>query len=276
MDNQITINRRWKIDSDIIGSQFDFNEKSQKKYKALNDEQRNSMWETLDKAATKNEKTFEKKMQDFFEGQLKRVLKSIPKTTKAIEDEILDWDEENALLFAELKPEWKKSFLEGAMTVNELYEFAITEMQINPRFLDWMKEYGLDQAKGINGTTQDSLRKSLTEGIDAGESIPELSKRVKDIYNVATTSRANMIARTETHNSVSAGTFETYKEAELEQKEWLATSDSRTRHTHIDINREVVDIDKKFSNGLMYPGDHNGSASEVVNCRCTLLPVIPD
>lgn len=27
--------------------------------------------------------------------------------------------------------------------------------------------------------------------------------------------------------------------------------------------------DKKFSNGLMFPGDPNGGAAEVVNCRCT-------
>ena len=33
----------------------------------------------------------------------------------------------------------------------------------------------------------------------------------------------------------------------------------------------MVDVEEKFSNGLMYPGDPNGMAKEVVNCRCALL-----
>jgi len=44
--------------------------------------------------------------------------------------------------------------------------------------------------------------------------------------------------------------------------------DDRVRDEHAAMNGEIVDIDKPFSNGEMYPGD--------VNCRCTVLPVIKD
>ena len=56
---------------------------------------------------------------------------------------------------------------------------------------------------------------------------------------------------------------------------WMATLDSRTRDSHRQLDGEVVGDDGKFSNGLRYPGDPTGPASEVWNCRCTLVASIP-
>ena len=58
------------------------------------------------------------------------------------------------------------------------------------------------------------------------------------------------------------------------RKEWLATIDGRTRHSHAMLDGEQVDNEKKFSNGCMFPGDPNGPASEVYNCRCTLIAAV--
>jgi SPP1 gp7 family putative phage head morphogenesis protein len=253
-----------------------------KKYKALTLEQKDSMWYIIDKAAIKGEKSFEKKMQSFFEGQQERFQKKLSRG-KSIQlktpDDIVDmfnWKDEDMILTVDIKPEWETSFKEGAKTVNELYQFELDDKLLNPRFLDWVNEYGAEQVQNINETTKKSLQETISEGIRQGEGQPELANRVTAVFDVAKGSRARLIARTETHNSVGAGTFETYKAAGLTQKEWLSTSDARTRDSHVRINREVVDINKKFSNGLKYPGDGNGPPEEVCNCRCTLLPVIPD
>lgn len=56
---------------------------------------------------------------------------------------------------------------------------------------------------------------------------------------------------------------------------WMATLDSRTRDSHRKLDGEVAGDDGKFSNGLRYPGDPTGLASEVWNCRCTLVASIP-
>lgn len=53
------------------------------------------------------------------------------------------------------------------------------------------------------------------------------------------------------------------------RKRWVATKDERTRASHADLDGEIVDYDKPFSNDLMYPGDPSGPAVEVYNCRCT-------
>jgi SPP1 gp7 family putative phage head morphogenesis protein len=54
----------------------------------------------------------------------------------------------------------------------------------------------------------------------------------------------------------------------VQKKEWLATMDSRVREAHAAMNGEVVGIDEAFSNGSMYPDEPN--------CRCTILPVLPE
>ncbi len=47
--------------------------------------------------------------------------------------------------------------------------------------------------------------------------------------------------------------------------------DKKTRPSHQRVDGEIREIDERFSNGLMFPGDPEGSAGEVINCRCVLL-----
>lgn len=54
-------------------------------------------------------------------------------------------------------------------------------------------------------------------------------------------------------------------------KQWDATMDANTRESHQMVDGEIRELDEKFSNGLMYPGDPSGNAAEVINCRCILL-----
>lgn len=54
-------------------------------------------------------------------------------------------------------------------------------------------------------------------------------------------------------------------------KQWDATLDGNTRDSHRRVDGEIRELDEKFSNGLMRPGDPDGGASEVINCRCACL-----
>ena len=59
----------------------------------------------------------------------------------------------------------------------------------------------------------------------------------------------------------------------LLDKEWISAEDAKVRPSHAEMNGMQVDMNQKFANGLRYPGDPLGSASEVINCRCTFLQV---
>ena len=240
-------------------------------------EQKARMWEIIDKAAVKNEQAFMANLKRYFQSEQDRIINKLEKTVKAATDdpdELLDWEEENGKLKATLKPLWLSSMKEGATAANEAFGFDIGFDVLNPKFLDWIDSYGAEKVTDINTTTQTKLQKTLSEGIADGEGIPKLKNRVLDVMNEAKTSRATLIARTETHNTVSTGTHETYKAAGVKKQEWLTSMDGRERESHADVNGEVVGVDESFSNGLAYPGDPSGAPEEVCNCRCTLLPVI--
>jgi SPP1 gp7 family putative phage head morphogenesis protein len=242
--------------------------------KKLTPEHKTQLWYVLDKAAVKNERSFINALKKFFQGQQERINNKLLKSIKFIDD--VDWDNEDDLFYTVLKPLWMASLIEGFETVNVTFSFGLTQDFMQPKFTKWIKKYGLNQVKDINKTTMEKLQKTLVEGIDAGEGIPKLRDRISEVFTEAKTSRAEKIARTETHNTVGTGTQETYLAANVKQKEWLTTIDGRERETHAAINGEIQDIDKPFSNGLMFPGDPSGSPEEIVNCRCVELPIIPE
>ena len=61
------------------------------------------------------------------------------------------------------------------------------------------------------------------------------------------------------------------------EKTWVATLDSRTRHSHVQLDGQTIPVDKKFSNAdgeLLFPADPDGSPENVYNCRCTMVTSI--
>ncbi len=97
--------------------------------------------------------------------------------------------------------------------------------------------------------------------------------------------RARRISRTETVTAANRGALANAKTSGIEMnKEWIAITDNRTRHSHLTADGKTVGIDESFvvdGQTMEYPGDRvqdNGldtSAANVINCRCTLgyLPV---
>lgn len=58
------------------------------------------------------------------------------------------------------------------------------------------------------------------------------------------------------------------------QKQWISRMDNVVRLDHVLVTGEIVEYDEKFSNGLMFPGDPNGAASEIINCRCVMKGMV--
>ena len=140
---------------------------------------------------------------------------------------------------------------------------------------------GLESFSSISKTHTDRIIGEIAKGQEAGESITAIMRRVADALGTPgqLAGKAEMIARTETLTAVSIGQAAAMKNAAEVipglKKGWMTAGDDRVRDSHAAINGEVIDSDEKFSNGLSHPRDTNGSASDVIQCRCSLILIPP-
>jgi HK97 family phage portal protein len=182
-------------------------------------------------------------------------------------------------LVDELDPVWQAGVQEwGSKTLEELGIEAAFDIQ-NPRVKRHLREFAAERVKGINGTTQDALRRQLVEGFQKGENYRDIASRVKSTMATNDT-RAETIARTEVMRSSNFASFEGYKQSgAVARKQWIATvSDSRTRDEHSALQGKVVGIDEDFTiagSAAPYPGDFGDPALDI-NCRCTVAPVVDE
>ncbi len=118
------------------------------------------------------------------------------------------------------------------------------------------------------------VRMELSRGISQAYSYEQIAKNIRNQTKIGF-NRSMRIARTEGHRVSQQATYDSQTKAKDAGadivKQWDSTLDTRTRDSHVAVDGEIRELDEKFSNGLRYPGDSSGAASEVVNCRCVLL-----
>lgn len=86
--------------------------------------------------------------------------------------------------------------------------------------------------------------------------------------------RAERISRTETTGAYNAGGRDAAATEGAQAKRWVATSDARTRDSHLAASGQCVPLGEPFDVGgaqLDMPADPSGAAHETINCRCTVV-----
>jgi phage portal protein BeeE len=107
----------------------------------------------------------------------------------------------------------------------------------------------------------------------------EISRAINEKFGEFYKGQSQTIMRTEflSSQSLAFGQFEDdiNSVADVLEKEWVSFDDDRTRDVHAFLNGEVVRYrsgeEAKFSNGLRYPREEGADASEVINCRCSVV-----
>ena len=178
-------------------------------------------------------------------------------------------------------PGWTKIF-KAAMfnAAQDAYEFcakgALSELGDNEHVTDHgiTTDFALDRQNKIKDCPQgifDDIQQSLTEGIRNGETMDELADRVKEGFKDADDDRAYLIARTEAQSAYGTAQFNVLSDAGYQKKMWQTSDDEAVRDSHMACEEQgAIPMDEDFSNGLSYPGDPDGEAGEVINCRCYL------
>lgn len=138
----------------------------------------------------------------------------------------------------------------------------------------------------VETTTRVSLVRLIARAFIDGLTQTETVKSILEVIGSISKVRARTIARTETHGAANYGANVAAKRTDLPMnREWISAQDKRTRTTedgdlfdHVGANGQIVGAEEPFQiakldggvEALMFPGDPNGSAGNVINCRCAL------
>lgn len=269
---------------------------------ASREQRREIRWKGRDSKVRTWESKMKAAMKAFFSGQLRRVLEAFNKNPDAIiaafkdasklraahmkavhEDSvriIFDVDKEKALMASA-----SKRSIAGAY-----FEFLVSEARrrapqfdfnlSDPYAEQWLAgkvnklvtEATETTLESITQEIADAVKEATVQGLEQGETISQVSDRIRSVYDFADETRAERIARTEIIGASNSGSYEGMKRTGVLKKEWLSSRDERVRETHQQLDGQVVGINEDFVSPsgatLAFPGDPSGPPEEVIQCRC--------
>lgn len=173
---------------------------------------------------------------------------------------------------------WAQMKRAGLMVDNTIDSFGmdmmIGNMPVDIGVYNNIEERNLTELMGIGDDYERKIIEELTAGIDAGEGIRDISKRISEVTGFEQ-SRATMVARTETMYAFNKVAEEKYSRYGIEQLQW------KTGGANVCDN--VTGFD-----GVHYSGGCQGLDGKIYdvgahppcplhpNCKCILDAVVPE
>lgn len=184
-------------------------------------------------------------------------------------------------LIDDLKAFFPKVSAEMAELIMSRVDKTAAFSYLNPRAVRFLESYSETLAGYIGQNSADKVLDVLTRGVQAGKSIDELTRELKE-HDVFSRARARRIAITETLTAYSVGEDEAYRQSpSVIGTRWQHTGarKNKPREAHVAMSGQYRAIGEPFDvNGYpaMYPRDPVLPAKERVNCHCTRIPVVDE
>jgi HK97 family phage portal protein len=118
-------------------------------------------------------------------------------------------------------------------------------------------------AGAVNGATKRRLISVLSDTDD-------LVTAVKDLFAAYVSARAPELAHSQATAIAAFGTTEVARQSGRKSTKTWRVRSTNPRASHARMNGETVDLDEKFSNGALWPGDSDLDEDERANCRCEI------
>jgi len=238
----------------------------------------------------KYEKLFIKTSAKLFEEQKARVLASLddaeslkmPFELKFNVKDVFDEEYEIGLTIDLFAPLFKKVTDEEGKLAMEAVGLKPGDFDIDtPSMQEFLKKNTKLFAGAITQTTSDGIRAVIVDGLEAGEAIVGIRKRIEE-YSGFDRARSEMIARTETIRAQGEAEVAAWKESNVvESTAWYTALDERVcpdcgavHGTKVDLGAEFLSV-AELQNMDIQPYDGGVGAPPLhPQCRCVLIPVV--
>ena len=273
------------------------------------DEERQAIiWRNFIRRTRPYEVKFTKVLKGLFKQQEAEVLANMRKHPKAYSDSLesgyLEATKQNWLsqwLFAEMM--WRKRFSNAGKpfiggVLEDVGQSELTNLIVgidfdvsNPRVQEFISKNADKFSFATNQFTIDSLRKELIAGVNLGESIPELTKRVNKVFGFAEKYRATRIARTEILKSANMGAeFAYIQSGVVKGKEWLISAGACDfcKYIAAEMNRRPLGKPWFKQGDVLTVPSGDGTISMKIDygdiqnpplhpsCKCTIIAVLKE
>lgn len=145
------------------------------------------------------------------------------------------------------------------------------------------EQVGAQRVTLVSGTAKQTLIKITQQAMRDPQFMSlgdkEKARILRSKFDRYSDYQARRLVRTESTNAANFATMQSASDifpAQEMNKTWITAIDGRERDAHHSANRQTVLFTKPFIVGgeyLMHPGDSNGSAGNVINCRCSVAPI---
>ena len=182
----------------------------------FSEEQKEAYWKEVVMKAASFEDLYKRKVQDIFSRQEKETIARLENATKTITASqarkvLFNVSTENKISAGILVPILRDYVEEAGSDALDL--LGLSDQIFDTTTANMQAFFRRDVMKGVqsmNRTTKLKLKRTLAESISNGEGIPEITRRIKDIFSEADTSRAEKIARTEVIRAGNRAAVEAY------------------------------------------------------------------
>jgi len=214
---------------------------------------------------TGNERILLGKIKKYFISQRTNVLKGLYQQKEISISEVISriniFEREDERLITAITPVFQ-SIMEDAGKMSLDFINNKIDYQLDKEIL--FKR--VNRLKNINKTIFNQLKAEIAVGVDAGESIDDISTRIKKVYKFAD-KRSFTIARTESSSLINETSLGVYKTSGIQYKLWMTSGNGRADHEG-NANQGPVAINQPFQNGEQFPGNKS------INCLCSIHAAI--
>lgn len=193
---------------------------------------------------------------------------------------------EDLVDMATLVPEWeaaakvpaKRALRSGYLSMGE--DIGMGKLPFDteaPRVALFIKDRMAGKVESIAQTALDSLRSIISGVVDEGQTVDELSQRIREHFDTMPSHASMRIARTETTGLYNqAGVWAMADSGVVEMKEWLSSRDAFVRPSHVEADGQRVKVGEDFvlAGGRGPAPGLIDAAEESINCRCGVVGIL--